>query len=65
MTALTIQLTDERLTRLKSAAEKLGLTIESYVERSIESALERKESISSTFDYILQKNTELYRRLAQ
>lgn len=65
MVTLTIEINEDKLSRLKSAADELGMPIEQYVAKTIDSALVRKELVNSTFDYVLKKNAELYRRLAK
>jgi len=61
---LSIELSQQKLERLKVAAEKVGEPIEKFVADRIDSILEREEMLKSTFAYVLKKNAELYRRLA-
>jgi len=61
---LSIEFSQQKLERLKVAAEKIGEPIEKFVADRIDSILEREEMLKSTFAYVLEKNAELYRRLA-
>ena len=65
MTTILIELPDEKATRVQAAADQLGLRLDEFVERTLDVALSRKETITVAFDYVLKKNAELYRRLAQ
>jgi hypothetical protein len=62
---VTIQLPDEKAIRVKAAADELGLSVDKFVEESVDIALTRNETVRQAFDYVLQKNAELYRRLAK
>lgn len=65
MTMITIPLTEERLARLKSWADQTGLTPEEFLRRHVEQLLEQpNEQFREAAAYVLQKNAELYRRLA-
>lgn len=65
MTTISIELPDEKAIRVRAAADQLGIRLEEFVERTLDVALSRKETIKVAFDYVLKKNAELYRRLAQ
>jgi hypothetical protein len=62
---MTIQLPDDKVRRIEAAANELGLTVEKFVEQTLDATLTRKETVRMAFDYVLQKNAELYRRLAK
>jgi antitoxin FitA len=62
---LTINLDDAQLHRLQQTAQQLGVAVEEVVNRSIEEYLARRKRFQEASDYVLQKNAELYRRLAQ
>jgi len=62
---VTIQLPDDKAKRVKAAADELGLSVDKFVEESVDTALTRKESVGIAFEYVLKKNAELYRRLAK
>ena len=65
MSALTINLTDDRLRALKKLSSRLNISPEELVRLSIEDILTRsEESFQSAMEYVLEKNTELYQRLA-
>jgi predicted transcriptional regulator len=65
MSTLTINLSDDRLRALKKLSTRLNISPEELVRLSIEDILTRPEaSFQSAMEYVLEKNSELYRRLA-
>lgn len=69
MTTMTLELTDEQARQWEQEAQRLRLTPEQFVTQSVEVRLSTtKESPALEFDeamnYVFQKNSELYRRLA-
>jgi antitoxin FitA len=65
MTMITIALPEERLRQLKEVAAHLQVTPEELVQLSIEELLGRpEESFREAARYVMDKNAELYRRLA-
>jgi len=65
MTMITIPLSDERLVQLRTWAEQAGLAPEEYLRWRVEQLLARPdEQFRQAAAYVLQKNAELYRRLA-
>jgi antitoxin FitA len=65
MSSITIPLPDERLEALKEKAARLKVSPEELVRASVEDILTRPDDeFQRAADYILQKNQELYRRLA-
>jgi predicted transcriptional regulator len=65
MTTITIPLSDDRVAQLRNYAEQTGLTPEEFLRRRVEQLLDRPdEQFSEAAAYVLQKNAELYRRLA-
>jgi antitoxin FitA len=65
MTTVTISLPDERWQRLQEVAARLGVAPEELVRASIEDLLARPDDdFVRAAEYVLRKNTELYRRLA-
>jgi antitoxin FitA len=65
MTVIPIPLSEDRLARLQAWAEEAGLTPEEFLRRRIDRLLDGpEERFSRAADYVLQKNAELYRRLA-
>jgi predicted transcriptional regulator len=65
MSTLTITLSEDRLTKLQEIADRFNIKAEDLARVSIEELLTRPdESFQRAAEYILQKNAELYRRLA-
>lgn len=65
MTIITIPLSDERLAQLRIWPEQTGLSLEDFLRRRVEQLLEQPdEQFRQAAGYVLQKNAELYRRLA-
>jgi hypothetical protein len=65
MSDITISVSEERLTELKNKSSSLGIKLEDLILLSIEDLLSRPdEDFKHAMRYILQKNAELYRRLA-
>jgi antitoxin FitA len=65
MTPITISLPDDRIQRLQELARRLGVQPEDLVRLSIDELLGRPdEAFEQIAGYILDKNSELYRRLA-
>ena len=66
MSTITIPLPEERLAELIRLAEQLGVAPEQLAREGIESMIRtRRERFRETADFLLEKNRELYRRLAQ
>ena len=63
MTTLTLNLNEEREQQLRRLAAAMGVSLEAVVERSIDDYV-RRQTVEKAADYVLQKNAELYRRLA-
>jgi len=65
MSTITIAIPDERLRQLQEAASRLGVSPEDLVRVSIEDLLAGSdEKFKSAAERVLEKNAELYRRLA-
>lgn len=65
MATITISLPTDRLERLKAVAERYHVAPEELIRVSIEDLLTRPEDdFRKALDYVLKKNTKLYRRLA-
>ncbi len=65
METITIALPDDRLVRLKETASRFGISPEDLVRVSIEELLARpNEAFQKAVEYVLDKNADLYRRLA-
>jgi predicted transcriptional regulator len=65
MTSITITLPENRLAKLREIAARLNVTPEDLARVSIEEVLARPdEAFKQAAEYVLQKNSDLYRRLA-
>jgi predicted DNA-binding protein len=65
MTTISIPLSDEKRARLQSLADQAGLSPEEYLRRRVESWLDATDTdFLEAARYVLEKNDELYRRLA-
>jgi hypothetical protein len=65
MTTITIPLAHDRAARLRAWAEQAGLTPEEFLRRRVHELLDRPdEQFTQAAAYVLEKNAELYRRLA-
>jgi hypothetical protein len=62
---ITIPITEERLLKLKELAKEANVAPEDLVRASLEEWLRRpKDDFARAANYVVQKNIELYRRLA-
>ena len=65
MSDITISVSDEQLIILKEKAARLRISLMDLVLLSIDEILARPdEDFLQAVDYVMQKNAELYRRLA-
>lgn len=65
MASISVTLPNDRLQKLQEIAARLGVTPEDLVRVSIEELLARPDdAFQQAVDYVLNKNAELYRRLA-
>jgi hypothetical protein len=65
VTTITIPLSEERLEQLRLWAEQVGLPPEEFLRRRVEQILDRPdEPFRQAATYVLEKNADLYRRLA-
>ncbi|MGC9397244.1 MAG: DNA-binding protein [Anaerolineae bacterium] len=65
METITITMPDNRVGRLKELASDFNVTIEELVRLSVESMLLQPEpTLQQAMNYVLDKNRELYQRLA-
>lgn len=65
MSTLTFQIEDGKAAQLADAAQAQGIQIEELLRRITEDFLSRKENFEDAAKYVLQKNAELYQRLAK
>jgi len=65
MTSITISLPEDRLAKLREIAARLNVTPEDLARVGIEELLTQPdETFKQAAEYVLRKNSELYRRLA-
>ena len=65
MSTITVMVSDDRLLKLKEVAGRFNITPEDLVRVSIDELLARPdEAFEKAASYVLNKNSELYRRLA-
>ncbi len=65
METITITVANDRLSKLKDIASDLNITLEELVRLSIENLLLQPEAVfQQAMEYTLNKNRELYQRLA-
>ncbi|MFP4297893.1 MAG: DNA-binding protein [Spirulinaceae cyanobacterium] len=65
MTAITINLSDSQYQKLQNLASVYGVTVEVLLKASLDDWLNgQNDDFTNAADYILNKNSELYKRLA-
>jgi antitoxin FitA len=65
MTFITVPISDDNLARLREIADRTGVTPEELARTGLEDWLRQpRPDFSDAARYVLQKNAELYRRLA-
>ena len=65
MASITIDLSDSQLQKLQNLAREYGIATEVLLKASLEDWLNlQKGDFVNAADYVLEKNAELYRRLA-
>ena len=65
MTTLTIDLREDQVHKLEQLAERYQVAPEELVQLSIDELLSRpQDDFEQMLTYLLQKNADLYRRLA-
>jgi antitoxin FitA len=65
MSTITIALPDDSVIRLQEKASRLGVSVEDLVLASVDDLLSQPdEAFKRAVDYVLQKNADLYQRLA-
>ena len=66
MSSITIILPDEQVLELRRMAENSGISVEDLAREGIESIMrQRNEKFRRAASHVLEKNAELYRRLAR
>ena len=65
MASITIDLSDSQLQKLQELAGVYGIALEVLLKAGLEDwTNSQKSDFLDSADYVLKKNTELYRRLA-
>ena len=65
MSAITINISEERMRQLREAAARLGVSPEELARVGVEELLAKPdEKFEEAARQVLEKNAELYRRLA-
>jgi hypothetical protein len=64
MTTITIQLPDEQANRLAELARRENVSVEQLVQARVQLLLEDEGAFERAARYVIEKNRELYRRLA-
>ena len=65
MTTIASPLSEERVAQLRLRAAEVGLPPEEFLRRRVEQLLDHPdEQFQKASEYLLEKNAELYRRLA-
>jgi len=65
MTTITIPISDDRLGKLNEISHEFGVTVDDLIRISIEELLvQPDDKFQRAVNYVLDKNKELYRRLA-
>ncbi len=65
MTEITIPVNDELMNVMRKSAEQAQQPVEEVARRGLAAYFAREAEFQKITDYLLQKNAELYRRLAQ
>lgn len=65
MSSLTFELPEEKAERLVETAKQMGMPVEALLQQITDEFLRRQSAFEEAPKYVLQKNAELYRRLAQ
>lgn len=65
MTNITVSISDDHMRKLREKASRFQVAPEELVRVSLEDLLTRPEAdFMQALEYVLQKNAELYQRLA-
>ena len=64
MKTLEIHVPDELATKFELAASQRGISIEQFLQVSVEEKIQRDAEFASVAGRVLEKNAELYRRLS-
>ena len=64
MDSMEVKLSDEQLSKLQKLAPQNDVSPEELLQSQVDFCLSRDSDFGSAVQYLLQKNAELYRRLA-
>jgi hypothetical protein len=65
MSTITVTVSDDRLSKLHEIAKRYNITPEDLLRVTIDELIARpEEAFQQAADHVLNKNSELYRRLA-
>lgn len=64
MKTVALNLPDDIVVEAEKLASRNGLSLTEYLVLSVEEKLARDEGVEAATKYVLEKNAELYRRLA-
>lgn len=64
MKTLKIHVPDETASRIDQAAQLHGITVEQFLQESVEEKIQRDAQFERAVGRVLEKNAELYRRLS-
>jgi antitoxin FitA len=65
MASITIDIADDRLKKLHQLAHERGVSPEALLQTSVDALLgDSQTELTQAANYVLEKNAELYRRLA-
>ena len=65
MSTFAVELPDEQAERLRREADRQGVRAEELLRQVAATYLSRAEAFETAAAYVLDKNAELYRRLAK
>jgi predicted transcriptional regulator len=65
MSEITIPVDDELMSAIRKSAEQAHEPVEEVARRGLAAYFAREAEFQKITDYLLHKNAELYRRLAQ
>ena len=65
MLQLNIKLPEQTALRARELSQRLNISLDDFVLKSIEEKLANQKQFETAVDYVMTKNSELYRRLAK
>jgi len=64
MKTLELHIPDEIASKIEQAAQQRGISVEQLLQASVEEKIQRDAQFERAVGRVLEKNAELYRRLA-